>query len=497
MTRRSIPRCRTGINIDQYRRHTLLVDRIIPDILESPAMPNSRRQFLRSSTAFATGIAGLQIFANRAHARKIRGYGPLVRDPNQVMDLPPGFSYRIISKSGQPMSDGFVVPKAPDGMGAFAGNAGKTILVRNHEVNADVSRKEGAFGDQNRFLPRLPKSKIYDTGSKSGKPTLGGCTTIVYNHRTGQAEKQFLSLAGTLRNCAGGPTPWGTWLSCEESDDIAGKSLAQDHGYVFEVPASEEMKVVDPIPLKAMGRFRHEAVAVDPKTKIVYLTEDRGEGLIYRFLPHRFGKLSAGGRLQALALTAQPAYDTRNWKTALMPWQIPMDVRWIDLEDINSKKDDLRFRGAKQGAAIFARGEGMWWGRGSVYFACTNGGKAQKGQIFKYTPSPQEGNAGELRQSGKLELFIEPNDARLIDNCDNITVSPRSGDLFCCEDNDHGGEQNIVGVIPNGDAFIFAHNAMNSSELAGACFSPDGSTLFVNIYKPGVTLAITGPFRKA
>ncbi|MGB0579179.1 MAG: alkaline phosphatase PhoX [Limisphaerales bacterium] len=460
-------------------------------------MPNSRRQFLRSSAAFAAGMAGLQTFANRAHARKIRGYGQLVRDSKQILDLPPGFSYRIISKSGQQMSDGFVVPISPDGMGAFAGTAGKTILVRNHEVDADVSRKSGAFGDQNRFLPRLSPAKLYDPGFQAGKPTLGGCTTIVYNHRTGQIEKQFLSLAGTLRNCAGGPTPWGSWLTCEESDDIAGKSLARDHGYVFEVPASEEIKVAAPIPLEAMGRFRHEAVAVDPRTQVVYLTEDRGDSLIYRFLPHRFGKLSSGGKLQALALKARPAYDTRNWKTALMPWQIPMDVQWIDLENINSKKDDLRLRGAKMGAAIFARGEGMWYGRGSIYFACTNGGKKQKGQIFKYTPGSQEGRETNNGPLGQLELFIEPNDERLVDNCDNITVSPSSGDLYCCEDNDHGGDQNIVGVMPNGDAFIFAHNAYNESELAGACFSPDGSTLFVNIYDPGLTLAITGPFRKA
>lgn len=464
---------------------------------ESTAMRDSRRDFLKSSAAIAAGFTGLEIFANRANARKIRGYGQLLRDPRQVLDLPPGFSYRIISKSGEKMSDGFIVPKATDGMGAFKGGAGKTILVRNHEVKADVSRKDGAFGDRNKLLPSLPKSKLYDAGSTPGKPTLGGCTTIVYNHRAGRAEKQFLSLAGTLRNCAGGVTPWGTWISCEESDDIAGRSLAQDHGYPFEVPVSEDIQVADPIPLKAMGRFRHEAVAVDPKTGVVYQTEDRPDGLIYRFLPNRGGKLYSGGRLQALAITAKAGFDTRNWKLNLMPIRIPLDVKWIDMEDINSKKDDLRIRGLQQGAAVFARGEGMWWGRGAVYFACTNGGKAQKGQIFRYTPSADEGRGGEIRQPGKLECFIEPNDPRLIDNCDNLTVSPISGDLYCCEDNDHGGEQNIVGVIPNGDAFIFAHNAYNNSELAGACFSPDGSTLFVNIYDPGLTLAITGPFRKA
>jgi len=140
----------------------------------------------------------------------------------------------------------------------------------------------------------------------------------------------------------------------------------------------------------------------------------------------------------------------------------------------------------------------MWYGNGAVYWACTNGGKAKKGQIWKYTPSAEEGRPGEARNPGKIELFIEPNDPALVDNCDNVTVAPNSGDLYVCEDNDDRRDtNNIVGVIPNGDAFIFAHNALNNSEFAGATFSPDGSTLFVNIYEPGMTLAIVGPFRKA
>ncbi len=139
------------------------------------------------------------------------------------------------------MTDRFVVPQKTDGMAAFKGSEGKTVLVRNHEIEPDVSRREGPFGDQNRELGRLDPSYIYDPGSKPGKPALGGCTTLIYNHQTNRVERQYLSLAGTLRNCAGGPTPWGTWLSCEETTDTAGKSLARDHGYVLEVAASEQV----------------------------------------------------------------------------------------------------------------------------------------------------------------------------------------------------------------------------------------------------------------
>lgn len=461
-------------------------------------MKNTRRDFLKSAAYVTAGFAGLAIFANQGWAGRIDGYGTPQKDPEGILDLPRGFKYHVISKSGRQMTDGFVVPRATDGMGAFKGDKGRTILVRNHEVKPDVSRQEGPFGDQNRLLGRLDPGYLYDAGSKPGRPTLGGCTTLIYDHGTGRVDREYLSLAGTLRNCAGGPTPWGTWLSCEETVDIAGKSLARDHGYVFEVPASEKVGLTRPQPLKALGRFNHEAVAVDPKTGFVYLTEDRPDGLIYRFIPRRLGRLAEGGKLQALAIAARAKFDTRNWETRMVPAGVPIGVKWIDVDPVDTKKDDLRKRGTDDGAAIFARGEGIWYGGGSIYWACTNGGKAQKGQIWKYTPSPDEGRTSEIRKQGQLELFIEPNDATLVDNCDNVTISPRSGDLFVCEDNDDRRDtNNIVGVTPDGEAFVFAHNAFNNSEFAGACFSPDGSTLFVNIYDPGLTLAITGGFRSA
>src|SRR3546814_2570640 len=125
----------------------------------------------------------------------------------------------------------------------------------------------------------------------------------------GEVKSEHLSLAGTAINCAGGVTPWGSWLSCEEAFLDSDKP----HGYVFEVPASAR-GMVDPLPLKALGRFRHEAAAVDPRTGIVYLTEDRDDGLFYRLLPERKGRLAAGGRFQVLAFSERErGRDARNW----------------------------------------------------------------------------------------------------------------------------------------------------------------------------------------
>jgi secreted PhoX family phosphatase len=463
-------------------------------------MKISRRDFVAGGAmAVSLGFGGLYtLFQRTGHASPppemlAEGFGPLLPDPTGVLDLPQGFTYRIISRVGDKMQDGLRVPGQADGMATFAGPDGLTILVRNHELSCDQYEK-GAFGAKNELLATLPRGCFYDYGF--GKtPSLGGTTTLWYDTKSGEVVNQFLSLAGSGRNCAGGPTPWGSWITCEETVQLADDQHERDHGYCFEVPSATRQCLIAPQPITGMGRFNHEAIAVDPASGIVYETEDRADGLLYRYLPERPGELLAGGRLQALALVDLPSFDTRNWEAhagRIKPGQ-HFACRWIDLHDIASPKDDLRLRGFAEGAARFARGEGMWQASDGIYFACTNGGAAYKGQIWRYVPSPQEGTDREHEQPGQLTLFIEPNNGGLVDNADNITVAPW-GDLVLCEDG--SGEQFVVGVTPEGKIYKLARNAMaRNSEFAGSCFSPDGTTLFVNIQSEGLTLAITGPWK--
>ena len=446
---------------------------------------DTRRQFLRNSTVIAIGFGGLQTLSARLEQKnslRTEGYGPLLPDKAKVLELPKGFSYKIISKAGEKMDDGLILPDKPDGMAAFPGPNDTTILIRNHEINPAVNPSLGAFGKQNALLTDIIRAKMYDADTKlkegSTLACLGGTSTMVYDTKNQMVVRQFLSLTGTLRNCAGGLTPWGSWITCEESTDRTSKTLAQDHGYNFEVPVTAEPTLTKAVPLKAMGRFNHEAVAVDPKTGIVYETEDRGDGLIYRFIPKVKGQLAKGGKLQALAVADLPSLDTRNWEKQSVEVGVKLSVKWLDMDDVESPKDDLRQRGFNKGAAQFARGEGIWYSRDSIYFACTNGGKKKNGQVWRLT-------------GDTLELFAEPNDEALCDNCDNLTVAPW-GDLILCEDG--GAEQFLIGITPEGKFFKLARNAKSNSEFAGACFSPDGTTLFVNIQHAGFTLAVTGPW---
>ncbi len=163
------------------------------------------------------------------------------------------------------------------------------------------------------------------------------------------------------------------------------------------------------------------------------------------------------------------------------------------MDNVESPKDDLRHRGYNAGAARFARGEGMWLGADGIYFACTSGGKEEDGQIWRYIPSPQEGTKDERKDPGKIELFVEPNNSNLVKNADNLTAAPW-GDLIVCEDRD-GDVIRLIGVTPQGKLYTFANSHQNT-EFAGVCFSPDGSTLFVNAQDAGRTFAITGPWQQ-
>ena len=418
-------------------------------------------------------------------------------DPQRLLDLPEGYSYDIVSRAGDIMNDGLQVPAAHDGMAAFPGEDGRVILICNHELEP-ASPESSAFGTTFASQPESVKARVYDLGG-GVTPGAGGTTTTVYNPATRESERQHLSLAGTENNCAGGPTPWESWLSCEECFENPGTEYGfgrkiirdQPHGYVFEVPASET-GLVDPIALKAMGRFEHEAAAVHEPTGIVYMTEDRHHSLFYRFIPETPGVLRNGGRLQALAIDDQLSIRTHNWsRRPDVGVGAAMPTRWLDLDEVDSAENNLRLRGAALGATTFARGEGLCVADDVFVFTCTIGGPARLGQVFQYRPSPSEGQDNEQDQPGQLTLIAESTNDSLLRNGDTLTMAPW-GDLIICEDTSNNC--GLVGIRPDGTQYAIANNAYSNAEMAGACFSPDGKILFVNIQYPGMTFAITGPW---
>ena len=457
-----------------------------------------RRHFLQSATALAVALPAFSALGACSRASAREAADGLVPDPDGWLDLPEGFSYQRFSPTGATMTDGFAVPAKHDGMAAFPveGDPDRCVLVRNHEVSAD-DFESGPFAANPDLAGSIAPGHSYDADD-DGRPLGGGTTSLLYNVRTGEIEGSWLSLVGTERNCSGGPTPWGSWLSCEESRRLADDGTKFEHGYVFEVPSTARGPV-EARPLKALGRFNHEAVAIDPSTGIVYLTEDDAAGLFYRFLPDQPGNLAQGGRLQALALMDRDGADTRNWKKdGVIPPGEVLAVRWIDLDDVTAPEGDLAKRGHAGGAAIFARGEGMAWAQeadsGAICFACTSGGPAECGQIWRYLPSPQEGTDGETNAPGQLVLQFESPGQSTLDMCDNIVAAPW-GHLVICEDGHD--DQYVRGLTPDGRIYPIARNAHpGKSEFAGACFSPDGTVLFVNIQTPGVTLAIRGPWER-
>ena len=469
-----------------------------------------RRQFLRTALAAAGGVAalpamnGLAPFVTRGRvyaAPGQGGYGPLVptadlRDGGVRMALPEGFQYRSFSVAGDMMSDGNLVPLAHDGMAVFNMD-GKFRLVRNHEDRNGPNNGSTAV-DENAYDPR------------GG----GGTTTLVVNPFTRELERDFISLNGTIVNCSGGITPWGTWTTCEETNAGIPQGWAKQHGYCFDVPASADGSV-PAIPIPSMGRFSHEAIAVDPETWIVYETEDSGDSGFYRFIPNTPGVLVNGGVLEMLKIKNVTNYDTRTGQAV----GVPLPVEWVPIADPDPPgqgSNAVYDQGFAGGAAIFTRLEGCWYGNGAIYFDATNGGNAGEGQIWEFRPDGDEGT---------LTLIFESPGAAVLNSPDNLAVSPQ-GAILLCEDGD--GDQYLRGVTLGGDIFDFALNLQTDHEWAGATFAeadpswndvtirgrykPLGSrwdrvTLFVNRQgatsgpnpplggNEGLTFAIWGPWK--
>jgi uncharacterized protein len=382
----------------------------------------------------------------------------------ELIKLPAGFEYTSYGWTGDVMDDGIATPGAHDGMAAFRRGASRTVrLVRNHEQGGF----SGAYAD----------GMTYDPAAN------GGTTNLEFDLRSERFTRSYASLSGTIRNCAGGPTPWGSWLSCEETTVINGDIR---HGYVFEVPA-DGTSAGQPLP--GLGRFSHEAVAVDPRTGIVYLTEDATPSGLYRFVPRRPRHLAAGGKLQMAAIGG----------TSLVTYAdtAPRDygpVTWVDIDqpDPGPAEPSTVSQGIAKGGAQFERLEGIWHHHGTIYFVSTSGGP-ERGQVFAYST-----------RRNTLRLTFHSPGPDVLDSPDNICVSPRGG-LVLCEDG--SGREFVHGLTREGDIFPLAENNVvltgerglfgdfSGSEWCGATFEPrDGDWLFVNIQSPGITLAITGPF---
>lgn len=418
------------------------------------------------------GLLGPSKALAKPGPRPTGGYGPLVDLGD--MRLPQGFRYVAFGRAGTPMSDGLPTPSAHDGMGVFALGGARLAIVRNHELE--------------------------DPGSALSFPAYdpvaaGGCTTTIWDPSTETVLHSFVSLAGTAANCAGGPTPWGSWLSCEETTQGTGSGFSRPHGYVFEVP-STATEPTTPVPLRAMGRFVHEAAAIDPTSGYVYLTEDEGPGDgFYRFRPLQPGLLGAGGTLEMAAIAGEPGYDARSGQTP----GLPLPVRWVAIPDPDPSNAEAEpsavfHQGLGAGGAMFIALEGCSYAAGSVFLSSSDGGDRGLGQLWRY----------DIAQDS-IVLLYESGDQALLDGPDNNAASPRGG-LAVCEDGD--AKSNFVrGLTNDGILFDFAENTSPAaeapdskvrtskrSEFAGVRYSPDGVWMFVNIQYPGTTYAITGPW---
>jgi len=457
-----------------------------------------RRMFIKGGLAGAASISFGALLARRAGAVEL----PYTDDYGQVavvndlttglplIALPPGFSYRTFGWRGQPMADGRVTPGAHDGMDVVAAKGNQIALVRNHE--------QGSGSGTNPFIAPAGYDNTFGRG---------GTTNLLFDAVQGRWQSSYGSLSGTVTNCAGGRTPWGSWLTCEETGATSPTGVR--HGWVFEVPG---YGLATGQPLTAMGRFSHEACAVDPATGIVYETEDATPGGFYKFVPNQYGNLAAGGQLYALKVVGQNNFNFSGLNGAYVDFAVgtTWDVEWVPVADPEAIGG--RAYNSAPNRAAFARPEGAYYDSGKIFWVCTSGGVARQGQVFVYDPR-RETLTIVFNSSGTGTANTECNMP------DNIAVSPRGG-VILCED---GGNsiQRLRGLTQTGNTFIFAENRMNLSaadvaqadaalnangnivanfapgnyagiEWAGACFHE--RWMFVNIQTPGITFAITGPW---
>lgn len=486
-------------------------------------MPLSRRDFVHRSAITGAGVAlagAVDVLGTapgalaaspeaapedggRQRHEPALGYGPLRADPAGLLALPAGFSYRIVTRTGSTTLDsGESTPSNHDGTAAFPGERGATLLVNNHEIG----------GPRTAAPYPVPPAEglVYDPAAA------GGCTVVEvprhwHERAHGAPVTEWVGIAGTSTNCAGGATPWGTWLTCEETEDRAGsKGMTKDHGYVFEVAPHDRRANLDPKPLKALGRYAHEAVVIDPRRGHAYLTEDAAgpNGLLYRWTPpqgfrHGRGRLAGlgdtAGALQAFRCFDSGGRFVDDLSRATRIGTV-YGVDWVDVPDRDARTTSVRKQFGADEVTRARKLEGMWWADGGTYivssYAREESPVQHDGAVWFY-------DAGRRTLTLKVLLGVNttPDADGPFDGPDNITVSPYGG-LIIAEDG--AGVQHLFGAADDGRTYPLARNELNIgteqepeySEFTGVTFSPDGDTLFANIQTPGIMLAITGPWRR-
>jgi uncharacterized protein len=475
-------------------------------------MQFTRRRFLQSSGMLSS--AGLlapslaALIAAPAAAKKLampknaaKDYGPLQPTPDQhgrnVLALPKGFSYVTLSAIGETMTDGNLAPASPDGMTCIGVAKDRVRLIRNHELLVGP----GAITQQQPFSVGGPAETRYDPLGA------GGTVTLEFDIKRKTLLSHFVSLNGTILNCAGGLSyKQAGWLSCEESVVGPRQGLGKKHGYVFHVPVTAN-KTVQATPIIWMGRFLHEAVATNSKG-VMYLTEDHHvDAGFFRATPNDPVNPERGGKLEMLAIKNQPRAKLHTQQT--IGDKLPIEWVAIDVPDPDLEAGQPRCfdQGQQRGGASFSRLEGAFCDVGDViYFVSTTGGNKRLGQIWRYLP------ISNTQPFEAIELVAESQGTNLLESPDNVCISPRGGILVCEDDalsnrDTHAlapQQRDVNRLIGIGryhpEPFEFALNLLNNTEFAGTCYSPDGSTLFANVFgdgtaNSGMTCAIWGPWQ--
>ena len=319
----------------------------------------SRRSFLKASGAIS-GLAGLNILVPRV-ARgaspqwggNIPGFGPLTPTASEntgevLLELPPGLKYTVLGRTGQMMSDGRLT----------------LVMQTEWEHSSTATKFASCVITSGETAPVIGDPAFaYDTLAG------GGTTTLTVDPVTRLPLERFVSLSGTIRNCAGGVTPWGTWITCEETNQF-NAATGKQHGYNFEVSAFANGEVSKAAPLHGLGLLYPEAVVIDPGTGIAYITMDRNPSGLFRFIPEEYGNLAGPGYLQMLAIDGYPQFNT----APATPQNVNLRVTWVD---VTSPTPEAAYRadalvafkeGLAQGGASFSR----WKARGRVETACSS-----------------------------------------------------------------------------------------------------------------------------